>query len=130
MLRTHTCGELSKNNTNEEVTLTGWVHRRRDHGKLIFIDIRDRYGITQVVFHPERADAMHTAAQLSRESVITVTGTVVARAPETYNAKLPTGGEYRRSVAVEEFSYGANGKIGLIAQSASGPAANPTPGCK
>ncbi len=52
MLRTHTCGELNKTHKDQEVTLCGWVHRRRDHGKLIFIDIRDRYGFTQVVlFH-------------------------------------------------------------------------------
>jgi len=89
--RTHTCGALRRDQVGQPARLSGWVHHHRDHGGVLFLDLRDQYGITQVVFHPERADAMHTAAQLSRESVITVTGTVVARAPETYNAKLPTG---------------------------------------
>ncbi len=89
--RTHTCGALRRAQVGQLARLSGWVHHHRDHGGVLFLDLRDHYGITQVVFHPEQADAMHTAAQLSRESVITVTGTVVARAPETYNAKLPTG---------------------------------------
>ena len=52
MMRTHTCGELNKKNIKEKVTLTGWVHRRRDHGGIIFIDLRDRYGLTQINFRP------------------------------------------------------------------------------
>ena len=62
MLRTHTCGELNKSHVDQTVTLCGWVHRRRDHGKLIFIDIRDRYGLTQIVFIPKMAPEAHKIA--------------------------------------------------------------------
>jgi aspartyl-tRNA synthetase len=89
--RTHTCGALRRSDVGTTARLSGWVHHHRDHGGVLFLDLRDHYGMTQVVFHPDHAAAMHTAAQLSLESVITVTGTVVERAPETYNAKLPTG---------------------------------------
>ena len=88
--RTHTCGELRTGHVGETVRLSGWVHRKRDHGQLLFIDLRDHYGITQVVFQPEHpffADAEN--ARL--ESVLTVTGRVVARSPDTVNPNLPTG---------------------------------------
>ena len=92
MLRTHTCGELRKELKDQKVTLCGWVHRRRDHGKLIFIDIRDRYGITQVVFVPSVCPEAHTLAQqLGPEFVIKIVGQVNVRPPKNVNAAIPTG---------------------------------------
>jgi len=92
MLRTHTCGQLRKEDKDQAVTLCGWVAARRDHGKLIFIDIRDRYGITQVVFVPSVSpDAHATASKLGPEFVIKVTGKVGVRPPKMVNAEIPTG---------------------------------------
>ncbi|MFA5259740.1 MAG: aspartate--tRNA ligase [Candidatus Omnitrophota bacterium] len=92
MLRTHTCGELRKEHKDQTVTLCGWVHRRRDHGKLIFIDIRDRYGITQVVFVPSVSRESHERAQqLGPEYVIQITGKVGVRPPKNVNPDIPTG---------------------------------------
>ena len=79
--------------TGDAVRVSGWVHRRRDHGGVIFIDLRDRSGIIQLVFHPEQAPQAHAAAErLHLEDVICVDGTVVARSPETVNPRIPTGG--------------------------------------
>ncbi|MGE3955050.1 MAG: aspartate--tRNA ligase [Parachlamydiales bacterium] len=90
--RSHTCGALRKNDVGKTVTLSGWVHRRRDHGGLIFIDLRDRYGLTQLVFDPEvNRDAHTVAGQLRSEWVISIRGEVLARGAELVNAKLPTG---------------------------------------
>ena len=76
--RTHTCGELRPEHVGQTVRLSGWVHRKRDHGQLLFIDLRDHFGITQIVFQPEHAFfALAESARL--ESVLTVTGQVVAR---------------------------------------------------
>jgi len=86
MKRTHTCGELAAKNIDEKAVLAGWVHSRRDHGKLIFVDIRDRYGITQVVFYKMKA-----AEELRSEYVIAVKGTVQKRPNGTKNANIPTG---------------------------------------
>ncbi len=92
MLRTHTCGELNEQDIGKEVTLCGWVASRRDHGKLIFIDIRDRYGITQVVFIPKEApDSYKQAQDLRSEFVIKVSGQVNKRPEGTINPKLSTG---------------------------------------
>lgn len=88
--RTHTCGELRKEHVDQTVKLSGWVHRKRDHGGVIFIDLRDHYGLTQVVVNPE-APFFSDAEQVRNESVITVTGQVVARTPDTVNANLATG---------------------------------------
>ena len=75
MLRTHTCGELNKEHLGRDVTLAGWVSTRRDHGSLIFIDLRDRYGITQAVFNPEHNRQLHSQAEsLRNEYVIQVKG--------------------------------------------------------
>src|SRR3989338_8673362 len=92
MLRTHTCGELRKEHGDKEVTLCGWVAARRDHGKLIFIDVRDRYGLTQVVFVPSVSkDAHDTAQKLGPEFVVQITGKVAARPPKLVNKDLGTG---------------------------------------
>ena len=88
--RTHTCGVLRKTDAGQEVRLSGWVSRKRDHGGVIFIDVRDHYGLTQIVINPG-SSFFTEAEQVRNESVITVTGTVVPRTPETVNANLPTG---------------------------------------
>lgn len=85
--RTHTCGELNKSHVGETVVLSGWVHRKRDHGSLLFIDLRDNYGITQCVF--DGGDA--ALERVRPESVIQITGNVVARAADAINDKIPTG---------------------------------------
>ncbi len=92
MLRTHTCGELNKTFKDQEVTLCGWVHKRRDHGKLIFIDIRDRYGVTQVVFVPSVSKQAHDEAQkLGPEFVVRITGKVNVRPDKNVNPDVATG---------------------------------------
>jgi aspartyl-tRNA synthetase len=90
--KTHTCGELTKKHTGSMVTLMGWVHTRRDHGGLIFVDLRDRGGITQVVFNPElAADAHKEAGDVRSEYVLAVTGKVSPRPANTENPGLLTG---------------------------------------
>jgi aspartyl-tRNA synthetase len=90
--KTHTCGDLKKKDVGMNVTLMGWVHTRRDHGGLIFVDLRDRGGITQVVFNPETCEEAHTIARNIRsEFVLSVTGKVAPRPGNTVNPKLPTG---------------------------------------
>ncbi len=90
--RTQTCGQLRASDVGRSVRLMGWVQRRRDHGTLIFIDVRDRTGLTQVVFNAERnADAHHSAHGLRPEYVVAVDGVVIARPAESVNAALPTG---------------------------------------
>ena len=91
LYRTHSAGELRKDNAGERVRLAGWVHRRRDHGGLIFIDLRDRWGITQVTFHPERDGTFTSAEQLRPEWSISVEGEVVRRPEGNENPDLPTG---------------------------------------
>jgi len=92
MLRTHTCGQLTADNAGQEVTLCGWVHTRRDHGKLIFIDLRDRYGLTQVTIIPrDLGEDYQKAKELRSEFVLKVTGKVNKRPEGTINSKLPTG---------------------------------------
>ena len=92
-MHTRTCGELRRENVDEEVTLTGWVSRRRDHGGLIFCDLRDREGITQLTFDPEHSDgdAFKIAETMRPEWPIKIHGVVRARGEETTNAKLATG---------------------------------------
>ena len=89
--RTHSAGELRKDDAGKEVRLAGWVHRRRDHGGLIFIDLRDRWGITQVTFHPERGEVFSSAERLRPEWSISVEGEVVRRPEGNENPDLPTG---------------------------------------
>ncbi len=90
--KTHTCGELTKKDVGAVVTLMGWVHTRRDHGGLVFVDLRDRGGITQVVLNPETSSESHELAHdIRSEYVLAVTGTVSLRPGNTINEKLPTG---------------------------------------
>jgi aspartyl-tRNA synthetase len=88
--RTHTCGALRASDAGAPARLSGWVHSKRDHGGLLFIDLRDHYGLTQIVF-PNGSPALATADALRVESCITVTGDVVLRQPGTVNPRLPTG---------------------------------------
>ncbi len=96
--RTHTCGALGVDDVGKAVRLSGWVHRKRDHGHLLFVDLRDHYGITQCVLTPESA-AFRAAEHVRPETVVTVTGPVRARSADTVNPNLATG---RVEVAVDE----------------------------
>src|ERR1022692_3497886 len=90
--RTHTCGELRASDTGTRALLMGWVHRRRDLGGVIFIHLRDRDGVTQLVFREEMDGAVHAKAEsLGAEYVIAAEGQVVGRSPETINSNIPTG---------------------------------------
>ncbi len=92
MLKDHSCGELREEHIGREVTLAGWIHRRRDHGGLIFIDLRDKEGLAQVVFNPETSKKAHKIAnELRNEYVAKITGKVEKRPKGTENLKLPTG---------------------------------------
>ena len=92
MLRTHTNGELTTKNIDQTVTLTGWVHRRRDHGGVIFIDLRDRYGITQIITGPIKFSESHQKAdQVRHEFVIQIIGMVRHRPEGQENHKMVTG---------------------------------------
>lgn len=84
--RTNTCGELRQNNIGSSVRVCGWVQTIRDHGGVLFVDIRDQYGVVQTVFHDETL-----LKGVTKESVVSIGGTVVQRAPETVNPKIPTG---------------------------------------
>lgn len=93
MFRTHTCGELAENTAGKEVMLSGWVNSRRDHGGLIFIDLRDRYGITQVTFDPKvNKDAWKVADGVRDEFVVRIEGNVAKRPKDMVNKKISTGG--------------------------------------
>src|SRR5215472_16366693 len=90
--RTHTCGELRASDAGKTVVLMGWVHRRRDHGGVIFVDLRDRDGMTQVVFHEDVGPAVHSRAEQVRpEYVVAVEGQVAPRGPGAVNPNLATG---------------------------------------
>ena len=89
--RSHTCGALRADDTGKTVRLSGWIHRKRDHGGLMFVDLRDHYGLTQLVISPE-TPGFNVIERLRAESVIRVDGEVVARSPETQNTNRPTGG--------------------------------------
>ena len=88
--RTHTCGELRQHHAGQTTRLSGWIHRRRDHGGILFLDLRDHYGLTQLVIAPGN-DVAATAAKVPRESVIRVEGDVRKRSPETINRAMETG---------------------------------------
>ncbi len=104
--RTHTCGALRASDAGAEVRLSGWVHSKRDHGGLLFIDLRDAAGLTQCVF-PAGSVGFDTAEKLRPESVITVTGTVVPREGSTINPKLPTGAIELKVAGIEVQSEAA-----------------------
>ena len=90
--RTHMCGALRASDEGKNVILMGWVHRRRDHGGVIFVDLRDREGLTQVVFHEDVGPEVHKRAELVRpEYVIAVEGRVAPRGPGAVNPNLATG---------------------------------------
>ena len=92
MYRTHTCGEIRKHDIGKSVTLAGWVNSRRNHGGVIFVDLRDRYGLTQVAFDPTRSHhAWQIADTIRSEYVIQVKGNVTARLEERVNPKMETG---------------------------------------
>jgi aspartyl-tRNA synthetase len=104
--RTHTCGALRAGDTGQSVRLSGWINRKRDHGGLVFVDLRDHYGLTQLVFAPE-TPGFAAIERLRAESVIRVDGEVVARTPETVNPNLGTGEVEVRVRAVEVLSEAA-----------------------
>jgi aspartyl-tRNA synthetase len=104
--RTHTCGALRASDTGNQVRLSGWIHRKRDHGGLVFIDLRDHYGLTQLVLHPE-TPGFATVERLRAESVIKIDGEVVARDASVVNPNLPTGEIEIRVTAVEVLSEAA-----------------------
>src|SRR5580700_6125113 len=87
--RTHTCGALRLADQGANVRLSGWIHRKRDHGGLLFVDLRDHYGLTQLVAHPG-APAFESLERLRAESVVRIDGEVVARTADTINPSLPT----------------------------------------
>ena len=88
--RTHRCNELRESHVGQEVTLSGWINNHRDHGGVLFIDLRDTYGITQLVSYPE-SGFKYEVAHLQKENCIKVVGRVKKRDPETVNARLETG---------------------------------------
>jgi aspartyl-tRNA synthetase len=104
--RTHTCGALRAADTGQTVRLSGWIHRKRDHGGLMFVDLRDHYGLTQLVLHPE-TPGFALVEHLRAESVIRIDGEVVARSPDTVNPNLPTGEVEIRVKSVDVLSEAA-----------------------
>ena len=103
--RTHTCGQLRATDAGATARLAGWVHRRRDHGQLIFLDLRDRHGITQVVIDKADAPVAHQdASRVRPEFVLSVVGTVAPRLPGTENSKLPTGAIELQATGVDILS--------------------------
>ena len=99
------CGSLDASRTGEQTRVAGWVHRRRDHGGLIFIDLRDRTGIVQLVFDPDDSSEAHALGhKLRPEDVVSVRGPVVERSPETVNPDIPTGAFEIRVAAADLLS--------------------------
>src|SRR5690242_3104441 len=88
--RSHSCGGLTKADVGETVRLSGWVHNKRDHGGILFVDLRDHYGLTQIVADSDSA-ALPVLEKLKLESVVTIDGTVKGRADAAVNPNLPTG---------------------------------------
>jgi aspartyl-tRNA synthetase len=101
--RTHTCDVLRPENIGQPVRVAGWVHRKRDHGQLLFIDLRDHYGITQCVFTPD-SSAFKAAEQVRLESVVSISGKVIGRSADNVNPQLPTGGVEVASASLDVLS--------------------------
>ncbi|NIQ05975.1 MAG: Asp-tRNA(Asn)/Glu-tRNA(Gln) amidotransferase GatCAB subunit C, partial [Candidatus Korarchaeota archaeon] len=91
MMRTHTCGELNSSQVGKRVILNGWVNNWRDHGGVTFIDLRDRYGRTQIIFSPENKELYQIGKKLRTEYVVAVSGTVRPRPEEAINPEMKTG---------------------------------------
>jgi aspartyl-tRNA synthetase len=104
--RTRTCGDLRPSDVGQTVRLAGWIHRKRDHGGLLFVDLRDHHGLTQIVVEPENP-GFATVERLRAESVISVTGQVLARSADTVNPNLPTGGVEVRGDSIAVLSEAA-----------------------
>ena len=98
--RTHTCADLRADDVGTTIRLSGWINRKRDHGQLVFIDLRDHYGVTQCVADSSD-ETFSMVEQIRNESVVTITGTVVKRSEDTVNKSLPTG---EIEVRIETFS--------------------------
>ncbi|MGC3872338.1 aspartate--tRNA ligase [Halomonas sp. GXIMD04776] len=119
-MRSHYCGQLNESLIDQEVTLCGWVHRRRDHGGVIFLDLRDRDGIAQVVIDPDTPDAFATADRARNEFVLRIKGRVRSRPEGTQNPNMPTGMievlakqvEVLNSAATPPFQLDEHGKVG------------------
>ena len=119
-MRSHYCGQLNETQVDEEVTLCGWVHRRRDHGGVIFLDLRDRDGIAQVVVDPDTPDAFATADRARNEYVLRIRGRVRLRPEGTQNPNMPTGlievlakqVEVLNTAATPPFQLDEHGKVG------------------
>lgn len=104
MLRTHTCGELRPEHVGTSVTLCGWINRRRDHGGLIFLDVRDHYGVTQIVINPEDKDMFAAAEKVRSEWVLKIDGEVVKRSDSAVRAEQPTGAIEVKAKKIEVLS--------------------------
>ena len=91
MMRTHYCGSLNRSHIGQDVTLSGWIHRRRDFGAMIFVDLRDREGIVQVFFDPTQQAAFEAAAALRNEFCVQIQGQVIARSEKNINPDMATG---------------------------------------
>src|SRR5262245_53153444 len=104
--RSHTCGALRAGDAGNNVRLSGWIHRKRDHGGLLFIDLRDHYGLTQLVLSPS-TPGFDVAERTRTESVIRIDGEVIPRSAETVNPNLPTGAIEVRVKSFEVMSEAA-----------------------
>ena len=122
MKRTTYCGLVRPEHVGKTITLNGWVHNRRDHGGVIFIDLRDREGLVQLVFAPERKDLFARAEHLRGESVLQVSGAVKKRQAGTENPKLATGAVEVWSLARKAFA--SSSCSGVTSDSAESPASS------
>jgi aspartyl-tRNA synthetase len=102
--RSHHCNEISVNNIDETVSISGWINRKRDHGNLLFLDLRDHYGVTQCVIDNSNTTTLELIESLRVESVIKIVGKVIKRLPETVNKELSTGEIEIAIISVEVLS--------------------------